>query len=220
MKNKSIYLIIAGMILMTGCSSVPGSSETAPEVVAEEIEAPAAEDANETETTENTEDTSKETSENAETQIANPWKEITEEEAGKHTTRMFKVPDGAQNVTWSMNDSENKENPLIQVNFTLDGLDFTARTQYGAPEYADISGMYYEWTAKDEGKLGGWGSGNMDAKFFRYVGDECADLCTWYDIEIGIAYSLSTTAKDLDGFDIQAVAEAMYPGDDVFYGDF
>ena len=43
-----------------------------------------------------------------------------------------------------------------------------------------------------------------------------ADLCTWYDIEIGISYSLSTTAKDLDGFDIQGIVEAMYPGDEAY----
>ncbi len=39
------------------------------------------------------------------------------------------------------------------------------------------------------------------------------DLITWYDIEIGIAYSLTTAAADLDGFDIQAVAEQMYSAD-------
>ncbi|WP_292213581.1 hypothetical protein [Butyrivibrio sp.] len=35
-------------------------------------------------------------------------------------------------------------------------------------------------------------------------------MITWYDVEIGISYSLSTQDKDLDGFDIQAVAEQMY----------
>ena len=36
------------------------------------------------------------------------------------------------------------------------------------------------------------------------------DQITWYDIEVGISYSLSVAAADLDGFDIQAVAEQMY----------
>jgi phosphatidylethanolamine-binding protein (PEBP) family uncharacterized protein len=100
---------------------------------------------------------------------------------------------------------------LVQAEFTLDEMEFTARAQYGVDEDTDISGMYYEWTATDDVTLANWGDGNMKGKVYRYVGDgEMADLCTWYDVEIGIAYSLSVTAADLDGFDIQAVAESMY----------
>ncbi len=36
------------------------------------------------------------------------------------------------------------------------------------------------------------------------------DLLTWYDYEIGIAYSVSVEADDLDGFDLEAIAEQMY----------
>ena len=46
---------------------------------------------------------------------------------------------------------------------------------------------------------------------FRFIGEEgYADLCTWYDAESGVSYSLSVTAKDLDGFDLLAIAEAMH----------
>ena len=51
----------------------------------------------------------------------------------------------------------------------------------------------------------------MPASYSRFVGDnESADVINWYDIEIGAAYSLSTVAKDLEGFDLQAIAEAIY----------
>ena len=159
-------------------------------------------------------------SENAGMQLANPWRAATDEEIDQITNGFFNIPEGATNLKYSAMDIEGSEYTLLQATFDLDGLDYTARVEYGAEEYADISGMNYEWTSTDEGKLAGWGYGNMDAKFYRYVGDECVDLCTWYDIEIGIAYSLSTVAKDLEGFDIQAVVESMYPGDEVMLDDF
>ena len=204
--------------MLTGCAGTTELSDPAPETAQEAVEETAEEPVSEEETTEVAEENTEETAENDGAGLANPWKEITEDEAAQNTARLFIVPEGAQNVVWKM--MESGENPLIEADFTLDGLDFIARTQYGTPEYEDISGVNYEWTVTDEGKLGGWGSGNMDAKFYRYVGDVSVDLCTWYDIEIGISYSLSTSAADLDGFDIQAVAEAMYPGDEAFYGDF
>lgn len=156
--------------------------------------------------------------------MPDPWREITAEEAAKYP-RMFKVPDNASNVVWRILDSAADEKkgaePLIELDFDIEdeygAQSYNARYQYGADETDDISGMYYDWTVTDEGKLSNWGMGNMDAKFYRFVSDdEMADLCTWYDIEIGISYSLSTTAKDLDGFDIQGIVEAMYPGDEAY----
>ncbi len=152
-------------------------------------------------------------------QLANPWEDISQDEAMKNTVRLFVIPQGATNVAWSMMKEEGSDSPLIQASFELDGKEFTARTQYGVDENKDISGMNYEWTNTEEGHIG-WYDGNMSAKFYRYVGDESADLCTWYDTEIGIAYSLSTVAKDLDGFDIAAVADMMAPEEDVMLEDF
>ena len=71
--------------------------------------------------------------------------------------------------------------------------------------------MHYQWGSQDVGSMSSWFEG-MTCKLFRYVGDgESADLCTWYDIETGVSYSLSTVAENLDGFDITAVANAMVP---------
>ena len=60
----------------------------------------------------------------------------------------------------------------------------------------------------------------MPATYSRYVGDtEWADVINWYDFETGAAYSLSTVAPDLDGFDLQAIAEAIYdPGKQIGAG--
>ncbi|MBR5407708.1 MAG: hypothetical protein IK111_08700 [Lachnospiraceae bacterium] len=156
--------------------------------------------------------------------MANPWREITAEEASQNP-RMFKAPDNATNIVWQVLDSAADEKtgagPLVELDFDIEdeygATSFCARYQYGVDESEDISGMYYDWTVTDEGTLPNWGMGNMKAKFYGFNGeDEMADLCTWYDIEIGISYSLSTSAPDLDGFDIQSVVEAMYPGDEIY----
>jgi hypothetical protein len=78
-----------------------------------------------------------------------------------------------------------------------------------------------DWDVTEDRTLANWGMGRMQGKFSRAVNESgMVDLCTWYDVEIGILYSLSTASADLDGFDIQAVAEAMYnPDNEPFTGD-
>ena len=159
--------------------------------------------------------------------IANPWLSISEEEASSYP-RMFKAPDNAENIRWSMldptDDLKSADDGLVDLDFDITDeyrtLSFKARYMYGASEDTDISGLYYDWTVTDEGTMANWGGGQMPVRLFRYIGDdETVDLITWYDIEIGIAYCLSVKAPDLDGFDIQAVAESMYPDDYVDFGD-
>lgn len=156
--------------------------------------------------------------ETAETAVGmeNPWVEITEDEANANCFRLFKAPDGAKDVIWSMcdelGDVEKGIGPMIQLSFTLDGVQFTARAQQGAAEDTDIAGNYVEWTVgPEEATLANWAEGNMPAKTYRSINESgYLDMITWYDIEMGISYSLSAAAADLDGFDIQAVAEQMY----------
>ena len=121
--------------------------------------------------------------------MANPWRDCTEDEAKSSCPRLFKAPEGSSAASWSMmgekSDDPGAQGPLIQLDFRMDDMDFTARAQYGADEYADISGMYYEWTTTDDVTLANWGEGHMEGKISRYVGDDgMVDLCTWYDIEI------------------------------------
>ena len=210
-KKLSVITTLIISLTLAGCASIDVNVNTKD---SDKKETEAVEEAVETPEKENSE------------QMANPWREITAEEAAKNP-RMFIPPEGATNVVWRILDSaadENGAGPLIELDF--DEVDeyhtqsFTARYQYGVDQNKDISGMYYDWAATDEGTLAHWGEGNMPGKFSRYVSDEeMADLATWYDIEVGISYSLSTVAPDLDGFDIQAVVEQMYPGDDVIYAD-
>ena len=147
-----------------------------------------------------------------ETKIANPWRDVTEEEAVQNCVRLFRAPEGAENVKWSLMDStEAGLSPMVQLTFDLDGLSFTARAQQGAAEDADLSGLYYNWMTTEDTTLANWGEGRMEATVRRTeVDGKALDLCTWYDVEIGIGYTLSVLADDLDGFDIRAVAEAMY----------
>ena len=221
-KDKRIVgMIMAGLLagaVMTGCgNSAQEPEKTEPETtqdaaVGETTETETAE----AETEETAEAETTETQEN-ETEVANPWKECTEEEAKAACPRLFKAPEGAVVNGWTMMEPENSESgvpgPLVQLDFRMEGVDFCARAQYGAGENEDISGMNYDWTVTDDVTLANWGEGNMPGKHSRNVEDDwTVDLLTWYDIEIGIAYSLSAEATDLDGFDIQAIAEQMYDG--------
>ena len=189
MKSKIVIVALALMLILTACGQ---SGKTA--------EAPQSSEAPQS---------------GGSVQIANPWRDVTEDEAKTLCPRSFGVPEGAENATWhvldSVADASGVPGPLVQLSFERDGLDFTAREQVTGDEEIDNAGMYYDWTVQDESTLAGWGDGNMPCRLYRFVGeDEYADLCTWYDVEIGISYSLSVAAADLDGFDIRAVAEALY----------
>jgi len=142
----------------------------------------------------------------------NPWHECSQKEAKDIVPRLFKAPEGATNISWSTMDAKDDAQPMVQMSFDLSGTSFNAREQLvSKEEITDISGMYYDWQAVDKVKLANWGEGNMTGEVHAFNGDdEDAQLILWFDIEIGAAYSLSATGPDLDGLDIQAVAEQMY----------
>ena len=143
------------------------------------------------------------------TGVANPWTDTTEEEAFAEVPFLFTAPEGATNVTWRR--MENGDYPLIEMDFTLGMYDYCARAQYGAAEDEDISGMYYDWNTTVSVTLANWGMGNMNATIRTGSDDEAAAfLCSWYDTEMGEAYTLSATTQDDSEMDIQAVAEAIY----------
>ena len=200
MKKKILLVMMMSVfaLQMTACGKEAAPAETEPAETTEAVE-----------TTENTENTEN-------TELANPWTEITEEQATAKIPNSFSAPEGATNVVWrAMGDMDPSSfevpGPVIELDFDLNDMSFTAREQITGDDNQDISGMFYDWTVTNDITLANWADGNMPAKASRYVGDsESADLVTWYDVEIGISYSLSTVAKDLDGFDPQAIVEAMY----------
>ena len=139
-------------------------------------------------------------------QLPNPWSSITEEEAQTILPLVFRAPEGAENAQWSVMNAGG--NPMVQLTFSLDGDSFTARAQVTNDGDADISGMYFSWNDRLEEKLENWGAGCVCS---RHTGENgYADLCSWYDAASGTSFTLCVTAPDLDGFDLLAVAEAMY----------
>ncbi|MBR1471768.1 MAG: hypothetical protein IJ600_09015 [Lachnospiraceae bacterium] len=211
MKKRMLALVTTGVLslaMLAGCgNSTP--AETAPAATeAEATEAPKGEGA------ENP----------GEVGMANPWHEISEAEANELIPRLFKAPEGAEVLGWSVlediADPSGVPGPMVELQYSLDGNIFNARAQVTGDSYDDISGLFYEWTVKDEATLSNWGFGSMQAKTFRNVNETgMVDLITWYDTEIGISYALSVAAADLEGFDITAVADQMYSADnEVFTG--
>ena len=147
--------------------------------------------------------------------MANPWRDVTEEEAASVVTHLFRVPEGAENVMWSMMDAgeaqeaEGEEvSPLVQLFFELDGTQFTARAKQGGDPEEDISGMYYDWDATEDIVVGNW---NVPGKIYSFMeeGDN-AQLCSWRDEDTATSYSLAANGSDLDGLDLTAVAAFMY----------
>ena len=72
----------------------------------------------------------------------------------------------------------------------------------------DISGIYLDDVLdEDSCQVGSYSGicrrGTLDGA--------TVDICQWYDEENQMMYSLSTQADDLDGFDIEAIAEMMIP---------
>ena len=147
------------------------------------------------------------TSDSAGAQLANPWREVTEAEAKALYPQSFTVPDRAGNAVWYVMESAGAP-ALLELDFELDGLRFTARQQQTGNRDANLSGMFYTWTAQ----LGMTLRSGLTGTMYRWIDDDgYADLCVWYDETSGVSYSLGVTAKDLDGFDLQAVAEALFP---------
>lgn len=197
--KKSVLLLSVGVMVigMAACHKPVETPEPqVEEVVEETVEGVAEEPVEETEETEE------------EVGLANPWSASDAEEAGAVGVS-FVAPEGAENVEWSK--MEDGDTTLYQMVFDLDGRTYTAREKVTS-EAEDLSGTYYDWVAEEDITLQNWADGNMTGKMCRYIGeDEWVDLCTWFDVEIGISYSLTVSDTDLDGFDIVAVASQMCP---------
>lgn len=133
--------------------------------------------------------------------IANPWVTCSKEEAQKLSGFNISAPEKSTNITYSVNTTDK----LAQVVFTYENLQFTYRIK-SATQLEDISGLYYSWDVQHDDKVK-----QLPAITKRHkASDQTIDLCQWYDVVPGITYSLSTSAKDLDGFDIIAIAETVF----------
>ena len=134
--------------------------------------------------------------------LANPWTEVTAEELVENPGVEFGIPEGAENISYSLLESEG----LAEMRFTWYDMDYVARIKPAA-EFEDISGLYYDaWDLEDDCSVGG-----CEGRVMR-THDEglTVDLCLWYDVVPGLMYYISASGEDLDGFDIQAAADALY----------
>ena len=141
--------------------------------------------------------------------LANPWTESDEQGVADATGFEMTAPEEATEVSYSYM----KEAGLAQLSYVQDEQKWTYRMQ-ATDELTDISGMSYKWTNEEEGTVAG-----MEAVYYAYVELEADDLAdslqavqvvNWYDAVAGVTHSLSVSAKELDGLDIQAYAENLY----------
>lgn len=190
--RKNIFFALAAMTIgaamVTGCGKSTSEETTAAQeetVTEAETEAEATETADEN------------------TQIANPWTESDKDGVLEATGFEMTAPEGATNVLYAYM----AEDKLAQMDYELDGMTFVYRMQM-TDEFTDISGMYYDWDAEEDGTVS-----EREAKYYNYVGSDTEDgvqVVNWYDAVPGVMYSLSATGSDLDGMDIQAYAENIF----------
>ncbi len=181
--NKKIMLIAMAMIF--SLSTLFGCGAKEENTISEDVEA---------------ENLTSENDASDSTQVANPWRESSDEEISQIMGAGFYEVYESENIRYSINENEK----IAQMEFVYDGLDFTARFKQ-ADKLEDISGCNYDWTSVDDCELNG-----LPAQEKRYVGsDETVDVIIWFVEDAGYVFSLSTSAKDLDGFDITAVAQYL-----------
>lgn len=148
---------------------------------------------------------------NAMLQIENPWVETDKEGVSKATGLNIDAPEDATDVQYSYLETGD----MAQVTFSYNSHDDWTFRMEKTDALEDISGLYYEWAFQDSVKVGG-----KEAMEYAYV--EGADdsgmiddlfgvqLINWYDDTTGITYSLSVLGKDLNGMDLQVIAENLF----------
>ncbi|MCR4923997.1 MAG: hypothetical protein K5931_08345 [Lachnospiraceae bacterium] len=213
---KIIGMIFVSAILINGCSTGDKAVDNSSDKKVESEEKTESEE--ETGAKEET-DSKGESEPKGESGANEELKDATADEAYEACPRLFSVRPDAANISWQIEETEESEYPLVQLTFNLpeygDDIAFTARARVSGDTVEDISGQDYEWTVNEENETLNWNGTDMKAVSKRYTGDdETVDLLTWYDEEIGINYSLLAKGKDLDGFDILAVAESMFPAEE------
>ena len=142
-------------------------------------------------------------SDDVNTGMANPWVESSAEEIMEVLGLELAVPEGAENVTYYMNQDLSME----EMRFNLDGCEYTARVcPATSTEIEDISGMYYDWDNVEETDVSDLSAQIM----FADTEDGQAEVILWLDVVPGLSYSLSTTGTDLNGLDIAVIASMVY----------
>lgn len=143
--------------------------------------------------------------------IANPWIDTTKEGVIEATGLNIYTPQEATNAQYSYMTTSN----MAQVTFEMYGNDGWTFRKQKADMLMDISGLYYEWVNQESTQVAG-----KEAMLYAYV--EGADdsgmidnlygvqLINWYDDTTGITYSLSVAGTDLNGMDLEVIAQNLF----------
>ena len=194
MKKKLLMLLLAGGVLcLPGCSREQVTSVETNDEVMETVDDS---EANEDASTEESEDVV-----GNDDNAINNWVGCSFEDLDAQFTPGIVIPDEAVAVDCRMNDAIN----MGEIDFSMDSLAYTFRVGY-TDALEDISGMYYEWDVEDEVNIKG--CPGISARSISEEG--YVDVIYWYDEAGKKTLSLSTMAADLDGYDIQAIAEQIY----------
>lgn len=114
-------------------------------------------------------------------------------------------PKDAQNIKYFI---YNKN--LGEMQFKFGSVKMNARIK-SETKFTDISGMYYTFEDEGDATVGTAAVGTREAKLYQHKGEnETVQVLLWYDVVPGIMYSLSAVSKNLDGFDITAIANEVY----------
>ena len=138
--------------------------------------------------------------------LANPWEDVTVDRLRQLSGMYFNVPEDAEKIAYRWYGSEK----LAEIQFLWNGEEYCLRSQPVVPDDSgllpDISGMYYDWTNEIGTSVGGCpgtlGQAQSDAGSW-------VERCLWYDSAMGLTYSLSVIAADVDGLDLTAIAEQI-----------
>lgn len=135
-------------------------------------------------------------------EIANPWTESDCQGVLEATGIELLPPEGATDICYQYMEAEK----MAEVSYELDGAQWVYRAQPAA-ELLEISGMNYDWDAVDDATVA-----ERTAKYYVHVSEDVADIMVvdWYDAVPGITYSLSASAQELNGMDIQVYAENIF----------
>ena len=139
--------------------------------------------------------------------LANPWEDLTAEQLLAASGLFFSVPEEAKNVIYRYMRSEN----LAEMQFSWEEDEFCARVEPIAleeGELAEISGMYFDWEYEEPVTVCGCPGLISQA---QCGSEDWVERVLWYDAEKGLMHSLSVKTIDLDGLDLTAVAEQIFP---------
>ena len=202
--QKALKTILASSFLIavtTACSSDKADYATSTPVDTNELTDETSAD------TESIDDTTSSGTPSA--TIANPWVESDKDGVYQATGFSLDTYEGATDIVYSYT----TDGKLAQVTYTIDNNEWTYRVE-ATDSLEDISGMYYEWDVDEKETLGG-----HDAQFLAYsdatedtefIDDVFAvHVVNWYDETEGATHSLSVAGNDVNGLDIEVVAENM-----------